>query len=69
MSMREKLEMQALEAELESGQTRQKELEALLAADSSDFARTQALYDELQRLGPRLDQALERWAELSELPS
>lgn len=68
MSMRERLEMQSLEAELENGETRRKEIEALLAADSSDFARTQTLYTELQTLGPRLDQALERWAELSELP-
>jgi ATP-binding cassette subfamily F protein uup len=68
LTMRERLEMEALEAELEAGQARMKELEALLAADSSDFERTQKLYNEQQALGPRLDRALERWAELSELP-
>lgn len=68
MSMRERMELQALEAEIEKGEARRKTIEKSLAEDSSDFERTHALYEELQALTKRLDQAMERWAVLAELP-
>ncbi|MBM3460512.1 MAG: ABC-F family ATP-binding cassette domain-containing protein [Armatimonadetes bacterium] len=68
MSMRERRELETLETEIESAEARRKVVEGLLAKDSSDFVRTQKLYDELQTLSRRLDQAMERWSELSEMP-
>jgi ATP-binding cassette subfamily F protein uup len=68
MSMREKLEMQSLEEEIERGEARRRELEQALASGSSDYLQTQAWYDELQPLAARLDAAMERWSALSELP-
>ena len=66
LSFRETRELEALEAEMEAGDTRRQELEQALAEPSSDAERTGALYAELEGLKARLEQALERWAELAE---
>ncbi|NDD29861.1 MAG: hypothetical protein EB084_16520 [Proteobacteria bacterium] len=68
LSMREKRELASLETEIETAETRCKALENLLAADSTDYALTQSRFTELETLRARLDVAMERWAELSEIP-
>lgn len=64
----EEAEMQRLEADIETGEARRKAIEDQLAEDSSDFERTQALYEELQALQAELDRRMERWTVLAEMP-
>jgi len=69
LSYREQQELDKLPGEIEALETRQAEIEAL-SADPAFYQRphdeVQALLAELAELGARLDERLERWAELEE---
>jgi ABC transport system ATP-binding/permease protein len=67
-TMREKREMEALEAEIEAAETRLRQLDAELSAGSSDYHKTQVLFNEQQALTTRLETCLARWSELAEIP-
>ena len=67
LSWKEKREMEALEAALESLGAEQKELEALLAGGTNDYLRiteASSRYEEVRRL---VDEKETRWLELSEI--
>ncbi len=67
MTWKEARELEALEAEIAALEARKAELEAQLHGAGSNYERIQAVADELARLDPPLDAALERWLELSEI--
>ena len=67
LSFKEKRELEELESRIAAAETRKAEAEAELAANGSDHVLVEKLFGELQSLGERLDQDLERWAELAEL--
>jgi ATP-binding cassette subfamily F protein uup len=65
LTFKEEKELVALEAEIEAGEKRQAEIEAELAANSSDAHLVHQLYEERERLVLRLAEALDKWAELA----
>lgn len=67
LSFKEKRELEELETRIAAAEARKAEAEAELAANGSDHVLVAQLYEELQALSLRLDQDLERWAELAEL--
>ncbi len=69
LSFKEKRELGELEARIAADEARKVEIEAGLAANSSDHVVVQKLYDELQALNQILERDIERWVELAELAS
>ena len=67
LTYKERLELDELETRITLAETQKTELEAQLAAETSDFSAVSTLYTELQHLIEQLDRDLERWAELAEL--
>ncbi|MBA3875234.1 MAG: ABC-F family ATP-binding cassette domain-containing protein [Anaerolineae bacterium] len=65
LSFKEKRELETIELQIESGEARKSEIESLLNAHASDAEKVQALYTEQQELINKLDQSVERWAELA----
>ena len=66
LSYKEKQELDKLEAEIEKGEARKKEIEIALNASATDYEATSKLIAELTELNGRMDMAVERWGELSE---
>jgi ATP-binding cassette subfamily F protein uup len=67
LSFKEKRELEELETRIPAAEARKAEVERELDANSSDHVLVQKLYEELQSLNERLDNDLNRWAELAEL--
>ena len=67
LTYKERLELDELETRITQAETQKTEIEAQLAAETSDFSAVSTLYTELQHLIEQLDRDLERWAELAEL--
>jgi ATP-binding cassette subfamily F protein uup len=67
LSFKEKRELEELETRIPAAEARKAEVERELDANSSDHVLVQKLYEELQSLNVRLDNDLNRWAELAEL--
>jgi ABC transport system ATP-binding/permease protein len=63
----EQRELASLERELPQWEEQRRQLEALLAAGSSDYTALQQLTSELAALSERIGTGEERWLELSEL--
>jgi ABC transport system ATP-binding/permease protein len=66
LSYKEKREFEELEKKIELSEARKAQLEAELAAASSDFVAVEAAYTELQSLNHQLEVDVERWGELAE---
>ncbi len=66
LSFKEKRELEETEARIESAEARQAEIEAELAASSSDYERVAALSAELETLLAQLERDVDRWAELAD---
>jgi ATP-binding cassette subfamily F protein uup len=66
LSYKERLEFEALEARIAESERRKGEIAAELEESGSDYSRVQTLYEELGRLDARLEEDVERWAELAE---
>lgn len=67
LSFKEKRELESLELEIPRSEARQGELEAVLVEQASNYAVVRQAHEELEQLKARLEQQLERWAELAEL--
>jgi ATP-binding cassette subfamily F protein uup len=65
LSFKEQKELAALEVEIQEGERRQAEIEALLSNNPSDAQLVHQLYQERELLIVRLAGALDRWAELA----
>jgi ABC transport system ATP-binding/permease protein len=65
LTFKEEKELVALEAEIAAGEKRQTEIEAEMAANTSDAHLVHKLFEERERLVVRLAEALDRWAELA----
>ncbi|MDT5295352.1 MAG: transport system ATP-binding/permease protein, partial [Acidobacteriota bacterium] len=66
LSFKERKELGELEARIASAERRQSEIEAELAAGSSDSNLVLRLYEEREALASRLAADLDRWAELAD---
>lgn len=67
LSYKEKKELESLETLIADSEKRKQEIETSLAEAGSNYDLTAKLIAELGELSTRLDKAIERWAELSEL--
>jgi ATP-binding cassette subfamily F protein uup len=67
LSFKEKRELEELESRIPAAEARKTKIERELEANSSDHVLVQQLYQELESLNEKLDQDLNRWAELAEL--
>jgi ATP-binding cassette subfamily F protein uup len=66
LSFKERKELEELEARIEAAERRQTEIEAELAASSSDSNLVLRLYEEREALASSLAADLDRWAELAD---
>ncbi|MBL8206604.1 MAG: ABC-F family ATP-binding cassette domain-containing protein [Blastocatellia bacterium] len=67
LSYKEARELEELETRIAEAETRQAELETRMHDNASDYVLIQELDAELQTLNVKLENDLERWAELAEL--
>ncbi len=67
LSYKESRELETLEERIARDEARQVELQSLLSEPSADYAQVQGFYEELEAIAKRLEQDLERWAELEEI--
>jgi ATP-binding cassette subfamily F protein uup len=65
LTFKERRELEALEAAISAAETRQAEIEAALATNSSDARLVHELYQEQELLALQLERDLGRWAELA----
>lgn len=66
LSFKEKRELETLETEIPETEQRLEEIERDLNLFASDAFKVQELFTEQQTLNTRLEQSIERWAELAE---
>jgi ATP-binding cassette subfamily F protein uup len=66
LSFKERKELEATEARIQAAERREVEIEAELAANSSNAALVHQLYKEREELTEQLARDLDRWAELAE---
>ena len=66
LSYKEKRELETLEAEIAEAEKRLAEIENELGEFAADAYKVNLLFNEQQELNARLEQMLERWAELAE---
>lgn len=66
LSFKEKRELEALEAAIPETERRLAEIEKELNQFAADAFKVHELYTEQQKLNARLEETLERWAELAE---
>ncbi|WP_019121537.1 ABC-F family ATP-binding cassette domain-containing protein [Brevibacillus massiliensis] len=67
LSYKEQREWEEIEGRIASLEERSAELKAAITQAGSDFEKVQQLYVEEQQVSAELEQAIERWAELSAL--
>ena len=67
LTFKERQELEATEARIETAERRAAEIETELSANSSDAHIVHRLYEEREQLTEQLARDLERWAELAEL--
>ena len=66
LSFTEKREFEKLEGDIAGGEKRQSEIEKLLTEFATDSFKLNELYTEKQKLDEKLENDVERWAELAE---
>jgi ATP-binding cassette subfamily F protein uup len=67
LNSKEKRELELLEQAIAEAEARQESINRELAAAAADFDTVQKLGDELHKIQAKLDQDMERWAELAEM--
>ncbi|MEA3335240.1 MAG: ABC-F family ATP-binding cassette domain-containing protein [Chloroflexota bacterium] len=67
LSWKEERELEALEVSIEEMEGEKETLQSQINASGDDYARLQTLAERLQEIDAKLDRAMERWLELSEL--
>ncbi|MBU8907309.1 ABC-F family ATP-binding cassette domain-containing protein [Desertibacillus haloalkaliphilus] len=67
LSYKQKREWEDIQQQIELLEQRSEELKAEIENVGSDFEKANGLYEEQQKVDDELEQAIERWAELSEL--
>ena len=66
LSFKERRELDELEKQIHTGESRKAEIENLLATNASDATMVHSLYTEMQELEDRLNRNVERWSVLAE---
>ena len=67
LSFKEKRELEQLEGLIAGAETRQLELEEVLASQGTNYSAVRQAHEELEKLKADLETRMERWAELAEL--
>ncbi len=67
LSFKEKRELEQLEVSIAGAETRQLELEEVLASQGTNYGAVRQAHEELEKLKADLETRMERWAELAEL--
>ncbi|MBX3169125.1 MAG: ABC-F family ATP-binding cassette domain-containing protein [Candidatus Eremiobacteraeota bacterium] len=67
LSFKEKRELEQLEVSIAGAETRQLELEEVLASQGTNYGAVRQAHEELEKLKADLETQMERWAELAEL--
>jgi len=67
LSFKEKRELEQLEVGIAGAETRQLELEEVLASQGTNYGAVRQAHEELEKLKADLERQMERWAELAEL--
>ncbi len=67
LSFKEKRELEQLELSIARSETRQLELEEVMATQATNYGAVRQAHEELEKLKSELDTQMERWAELSEI--
>ncbi|MFN8606040.1 MAG: ABC-F family ATP-binding cassette domain-containing protein [Vulcanimicrobiota bacterium] len=67
LSFKEKRELEQLEVSIARAETRQVELEEVLASQGTNYSAVRQAHEELEKLKADLETQMERWAELAEL--
>jgi ATP-binding cassette subfamily F protein uup len=67
LSFKEKRELEQLEVKIAGAETRQVELEEVLASQGTNYGAVRQAHEELEKLKADLEIQMERWAELAEL--
>lgn len=66
LSFKEKRELEGLEIGIAGAETRQLELEEVLASQGTNYGAVRQAHEELEKLKADLERQMERWAELAE---
>jgi len=66
LSFKEKRELEQLEVGIAGAETRQLELEEVLASQGTNYGAVRQAHEELEKLKADLERQMERWAELAE---
>jgi ATP-binding cassette subfamily F protein uup len=66
LSFKEKRELESLEIGIAGAETRQLELEEVLASQGTNYGAVRQAHEELEKLKADLERQMERWAELAE---